>query len=149
MPGGHHQARVDLRSCAEYTKYRERNPFNQSVVINVTFMIDSAQRQCRPYLLKRVAVLFLLLTVPSLSTLAKNSWYLPQADAGHYLTGAVKMRVAHAPELLDRCPLRLINKVISPQPQVWRHQEPELAPEIPNISVTVVLQHRSPPALLT
>jgi hypothetical protein len=149
MPGGHHQARVDLRSCAEYTKYRERNPFNQSVVINVTFMIDSAQRQCRPYLLKRVAVLFLLLTVPSLSTLAKNSWYLPQADAGHYLTGAVKMRVAHSPELLDTCPLRLINKVISPQPQIRRHQEPELAPEIPSISVTVALQHRSPPALLT
>jgi hypothetical protein len=122
---------------------------NCPVVSNPTFAMDSVHGNGLLCFLRRVAVVLLLLTVPALSTLAKNSWYLPQADTGHYLTGAVKMRVAHSPELLDSRPLRLIADVISPQPQIRKHQEPEFAPEIPSVGVTVALQHRSPPTLLT
>ena len=31
-------------------------------------------------MLKRIAIVLLLLAIPTLSTLAKKSWYLPQAD---------------------------------------------------------------------
>jgi hypothetical protein len=115
--------------------------------VNSSVSIDAVPRKGWLRFINRAAVLLLLLAVPALSTVAKKSWYLPQADTGHYLTGAVKMRVAHPPTLLARRPLRLIAKVVSPRPQVRRHQEPELAPETPSISVTVSLQHRSPPAL--
>jgi hypothetical protein len=115
--------------------------------VNSSVSIDAVPRRGWLRFMNRAAVLLLLLAVPALSTLAKNSWYLPRANTGHYLIDAVKMRVAHPPTLLARRPLRLTAKVVSPRPQVRRHQEPELAPESPSISVTVSLQHRSPPAL--
>ena len=115
--------------------------------VNSSVSIDAVPRKGWLRFMNRAAVLLLLLAVPALSSLAKNSWYLPEADTGHYLICAVKMSVAHPPRLLARRPLQLIAKVICPRPQVRRHQEPELAPESPSISVIVSLQHRSPPAL--
>jgi hypothetical protein len=99
--------------------------------------------------LHRTVVLLLLLAIPGLSTLAKNSWYLPQSDTGHYLTGAIKLKVAHSPILLDREPLRLIAKVAPPPPRVRTRQQAQPTPALTCISLTISLQHRSPPPSLT
>jgi hypothetical protein len=97
----------------------------------------------------RGALLALLLfAVPALSTLAKNSWYLPQSNPVHYLNIASKMRVPQVSVVLNKAPLRPIAMLI-PAPEVIRStHEPDLEPPKPSIGVTVSLQHRSPPSSL-
>jgi hypothetical protein len=94
----------------------------------------------------RGALLVLLLfAVPALATLAKNSWYLPQSNPGHYLNIASKMQVPHCPVILEKAPLRAIVKFV-PTPEVTRSTlERDSKPPIPSISVTLSLQYRSPP----
>jgi hypothetical protein len=94
-------------------------------------------------------LLVLLLAVATLSTAAKLNWYLPQGDAGHNLTAATKMKVAHAPVILDGLPLQPVIEVAPPLPEIRTSRQIEPEPEIPSISVTVSLQHRSPPSLNT
>jgi hypothetical protein len=96
----------------------------------------------------RGALLVLLLfAVPTLATLAKNSWYLPQSNPGHYLNIASKMEVRYCPVILEKMPLQTTAKVGPPQPVSRGIQEAD--PELPKPSngVTVSLQQRSPPAL--
>jgi hypothetical protein len=82
-----------------------------------------------------------------LSTLAKNSWYLPQSNPGHYLNIASKMQVRHCPIILEKTPLQEIAKFV-PAPEVIRGpRERDSEPPKPSIGVTVSLQHRSPPSL--
>jgi hypothetical protein len=89
----------------------------------------------------------LLLAVPTLATLAKNSWYLPQSNPGHYLNIASKMNVPHCSILLRQAPLRAIAKLL-PAPQViWRPREADREPPKPSIGLAVSLRHRSPPSL--
>jgi hypothetical protein len=101
--------------------------------------------------LKRAAILLLLLAIPVLSTLAKQSWYLPQADTAHYLNGAIKMKVSHAPLLEHWEPSMLAAKLVSlpaapvQQETIWR-ENPDVW--VPDIGITLSLQHRSPPSLL-
>lgn len=92
-------------------------------------------------------LVLLLLAVPSLATLAKNSWYLPQSNPVHYLNIASKMRVPQVALVLNKAPLQSIAMLI-PAPEVIRStHEPEPEPPKPSIGVTVALQHRSPPFL--
>src|SRR5580704_4904225 len=72
-------------------------------------------------------LLVLLLAVATLSTAAKMSWYLPQGDAGHNLTAAVKMKVAHSPIILEGLPLQPVVKIAPPLPEIrtTRPVEPE------------------------
>jgi len=89
----------------------------------------------------------LLLALPTLATLAKNSWYLPQSNPGHYLNIASKMNVPHGSIVLKQAPLRAIAKLL-PAPQViWRARETDREPPKPSIGLTVSLRHRSPPSL--
>lgn len=89
--------------------------------------------------------MLLLFAVPTLATLAKNSWYLPQSNPGHYLNIASKMRVPHCPTILEKAPLRAIVKFV-PTPAVSRStRERDSEPRIPSIALTISLQHRSPP----
>jgi hypothetical protein len=142
---------------------RNRNPrkirdvVNLSLDTNVRYPAASARLDCslgnrlarRPdcrSFVSRAALLLLLLAVPTLSTLAKNSWYLPQTDTGHYLTGAVKMKASCSPVVIDREPLRLIGRVIPPRPQFRMRREERLVPPRTLISLTICLQHRSPPS---
>jgi len=97
--------------------------------------------------LHRAALLLLLVAVPILSTLAKNSWYLPQADTGHYLTGAIKMKVSGPPAIVHREPLRPVATLEIPKPRIEVVREVEVAPPVQFISLTICLQYRSPPAL--
>jgi hypothetical protein len=96
---------------------------------------------------KGALLALLLFAVPTLSTLAKDSWYLPQSNPGHYLNIASKMQVPHCPIVFEKAPLEVIAKLERPQPLVQR--VPEANPELPKpcISVTVSVQHRSPPLL--
>jgi hypothetical protein len=97
----------------------------------------------------RGALLALLLfAVPTLTTLAKNSWYLPQSNPVQYLNIANKMRVPQVAVVLNKAPLRSIAMLI-PAPEVIRStREPDWQPPKPSIGVTVALQHRSPPSAL-
>jgi hypothetical protein len=101
-------------------------------------------------LLKRAGLILLLLAVPVLSTLAKTSWYLPQADTGHYLNGAIKMKVSHAPLLTRWEPPVPAATLIPPIPLETQKRivREYVAPPIPDIGVTLSLQHRSPPPSL-
>jgi hypothetical protein len=102
-------------------------------------------RDCRHFLNRNIVILMLLFAVPALSTLAKTSWYLPQADTGHYLTGAIKMKVAHSPIVSQQVSTQRVIKVI-PRPQIRTNRLARLEPEVPSIGVRVSLEHRSPPS---
>jgi hypothetical protein len=98
--------------------------------------------------LNRAALLLLLLAVPALSTAAKISWYLPQASAGHNLTAAIKLKVAHSPRVLDWQQVQLIVKVVPPEPQIRTSHQADPEPESRWTCLTFPLQHRSPPLSL-
>jgi hypothetical protein len=102
-----------------------------------------------PELLARIAIFALLVAVVSFSTAAKNSCYYSQAHPVHYLSISSKMKAVHAAPVFDRTPLRIVAEIVPPQPQQEsaRRDRPE-APPIPQISVRVSLQHRSPPPSL-
>ena len=107
----------------------------------------SALSERLPCLLKRVAIVLLLLAIPTLSTLAKTSWYLPQTDTAHYLNGAIKMKVAHAPLLAEREPLPCVAQLIPPPVQISRIRQAQPKPSVPSIDITAVPQYRPPPSL--
>ena len=104
-------------------------------------------RKCLAPFGRGALLALLLFAVPALSTLAKNSWYLPQSNPVHYLNIASKMQVPHVPVVLEKAPLRPIAMMV-PAPEVIRStHEPDPEPPKPSIGVTVGLQHRSPPSL--
>jgi len=97
----------------------------------------------------RIAILALLVAVVGFATAAKNSCYYSRSRAVHYLSISSKMKVVHAAPVFDRTPLRIMAKIITPQPQ--KKSIPQDRPETPAIrqmSVRVSLQHRSPPVSL-
>src|ERR1700726_2758272 len=99
-------------------------------------------RRCLAPFVRGALLALLLFAVPALSTLAKNSWYLPQSNPGHYLNIASKMQVPHSPVILEKVPLQAVAKVVPPQPVARNIPEPDSDPPKPSISVTVSLQHR-------
>jgi hypothetical protein len=105
-------------------------------------------RKCLAPFVRGALFALLLFAVPALSTLAKNSWYLPQSNPVHYLNIASKMRVPQVAVVLNKAPLQPIAMLI-PAPEVIRStREPDWQPPKPSIGVTVALQHRSPPSSL-
>jgi hypothetical protein len=88
----------------------------------------------------------LLFAVPTLATLAKNSWYLPQSNPGHYLNIASKMQVRHCPIILEKTPLQAMAKLIPAPEVVWSTRERDSEPPKASIGLTVSPQHRSPPS---
>jgi hypothetical protein len=96
---------------------------------------------------KGALLALLLFAVPTLSTLAKTSWYLPQSNPGHYLNIASKMQVRHCAVILEKAPLHTTAKLPIPRPVARSDREADWEPPKPSIGVTVSLQHRSPPSL--
>ena len=95
----------------------------------------------------KVAILLLLVAVAGLSTVAKNSVYYQNMNSIRYVSIASKMKAAHAPIVVSQAPLRFITQVAAPQPAIiaiQRWDKPE-DPPIKRISLTITLQHRSPP----
>ena len=98
----------------------------------------------------QIATVVLLIAVAGLSTLAKNSPYFPKSDPAHYVNISSKMKGAPAPALLERAPLGVIAKVVPAPPVTPRKYDvEETSLPAPSISVTVSIQHRSPPPSLS
>jgi hypothetical protein len=95
--------------------------------------------------LKRIAIVLLLLAIPTLSTLAKKSWYLPQADTAHYLNGAIKMKVSHARFSADWEPPLPIAKLVPPPVRIAAVAPAQPEAFVPLIGITAVPQYRPPP----
>jgi len=108
---------------------------------------DQARRGILPdRFLARTAVLMLLILVPVLTTLAKNSLYYPASNLNHYVSISSKMNVTHAPAIFESAPMRPVANVVPPLPIFPRIREARMdAPLIPQIGSTVSLQLRSPP----
>ena len=104
----------------------------------------------RKRILARTTVLLLVVAVAGVSTLAKYSQYSPKSDPIHFLSKATKMDVAHHPVDFAADPLHQIVAAVPPPPTFRTTQpvEPESFHHLREISVTVSLQHRSPPSLL-
>lgn len=96
---------------------------------------------------KGALLALLLFAVPTLATLAKDSWYLPQSNPGHYLNNESKTQVRHCLIILERTPLQATAKLEPPQPLAQRIPEADSVLPKPSIAVTVSVQHRSPPVL--
>jgi hypothetical protein len=99
--------------------------------------------------LKRSLVLLLLIVgVIALSILARQSPYLPKSDAAHYFSSIASMNVTYLPvafvlTLLCWLPGRELLR-----PAFHSARPVELQnPELPQIGLTLSLQHRSPPSL--
>jgi hypothetical protein len=97
-------------------------------------------------MLKRIAIVLLLLTIPTLSTLAKTNWYLPQADTAHYLNGAIKMKVTHARSLAAWEPPLPAAQLVPPPVQIMAVKPEQPQTSVPLIGITAVPQHRPPPS---
>jgi hypothetical protein len=98
----------------------------------------------------RIVVLLLILAVPVLSTLAKDSAYLPQSNTAHFINIAAKMKVADAPLPVTKPQVAepLVALVpLEPEVATTRQDELELPP-VPKVSLKVCLQHRSPPIVV-
>jgi hypothetical protein len=106
-------------------------------------------RKCLAPFVRGALLALLLFAVPTLTTLAKTSWYLPRSNPVHYLNIASKMRVPQVAVVLNNAPLQPVAMLIPEPQQVLRSTlEPDSEPPKPSIGVTVSLQHRSPPSAL-
>lgn len=95
----------------------------------------------------RATILLLLFTVAGLATLAKNGQYYPKSNPAQHVSISTKMNVVvHSSAHLGEEPLQPATQFFPPQPPLrsaWVSTA-EL-PSIPNISITISMQHRSPP----
>jgi hypothetical protein len=97
-------------------------------------------------LVKRTFVLLLLLSVPSLATLARTNWYLPQSNPGHYLTPASKTKVVSCSIEFGPAQLGPIAGAAPPKFRARAIRRAETVPAVPWTDFPVSLQHRPPPS---
>jgi hypothetical protein len=111
---------------------------------------QSVNRNFSPRIFVRIAlVLLLLVAVASLSTLAKDGQYFPRTNPVRHVSLSTAMNVAHPPVVIAGDRLQSVARVAPPPPavRVTRLEQFETAP-VQRISVTVSMQHRSPPSSL-
>jgi hypothetical protein len=111
--------------------------------------MKSHPRRASGGILTKVLIFLLLGAVGGLSTGAKNSLYYPQTNSVHFLSAASKIKVPSSPQHVDRNLLQPVARVVASQPEtrIGREEQTE-APPVQSVSVTVALQHRSPPLFL-
>jgi hypothetical protein len=101
-------------------------------------------------MLGRLATVLFLLVIAGYTTHARTCWYCAPSNPVHYLSIASKATVGHASADIDHH--QALEPVIRfvPMPPVvdgYRNYENEIH-HIQRISITVSLQHRSPPTSL-
>jgi hypothetical protein len=104
-------------------------------------------RSMRPLFFK-LAVLLMLVLVMGLSTLAKNTGYLPDSNPAHYISSASKMSRGQSPAILDQTPVQPISRLIPHKATSGEthRNDPQLPPNNQIVLISS-LQHRSPPVL--
>jgi nitrogen fixation-related uncharacterized protein len=100
-------------------------------------------------MLNKLAIVLLLVGLAGLATAAKDGQYYPKANPAHQVSVSTKMNVNSIPVVSSQTPLQKVAQVVvsKPRPSMHRPAEAEV-PRSEPISVTVSLQHRSPPAVL-
>ena len=100
--------------------------------------------------LTRTSIFLLLFTVAGLSTLAKNGQYFPQTNPARHVSISTKMNVAHSPVIFTADQLQTAAKV-SPRQRPIQFARVEKLPDPPirHIGLTVSMQFRSPPVILS
>jgi hypothetical protein len=97
-----------------------------------------------------LTILLLLIAIVGFSTAAKNSQYYSSSNPAHFLNISSKMKVSTAPMVLDRAPLPLVERLIAPMQETKAFPVVELeVPDVPSLAVTLTLQHRSPPSIVS
>jgi hypothetical protein len=126
------------------------------MIVSVSFermIFESPNRQvgwtewCERPSARTVIVFLLLLAVPILSTLARDSWYLSSSDPGHYLLTASKMKVVPTPILSSQELLQPVVALVPVQTETRtaRHSDIQEDPE-PSFCLAAPIQtHRRPP----
>jgi hypothetical protein len=96
----------------------------------------------------KAAILLLLVALFGLSTLARHSQYLPETNPVHFFSSTTKMDVDHLPALFFP-EATLVAKVFPDDPRCQRFlRTTSQEIDVPQISLTLSLQHRSPPVAL-
>jgi hypothetical protein len=117
--------------------------------MDLTRQTDPTTRdsQTARFALTRILVLFLLCAVPVLSTIAKDNIYLPQSNHAHFVNIASKMKVADVSVVIvEPQTAEPLAAITLPQPEIRVTRPDQLeAPPVARVSLTVCLQHRSPP----
>jgi hypothetical protein len=100
--------------------------------------------------LNRLAIVLLLLGLAGLATAAKEGQYYPSTTAARHVSLSTKMNVTHAPVVFSRGPLENVARLVAskPRPAIGRRIKPDPLP-MASVGLTVCLQHRSPPAVLS
>lgn len=97
----------------------------------------------------KTTALLLIFAIAGLSTLAKQSRYLPESNPTHFLSNAAKMDEPHQPIHFAPAVLRPVAKIAPPQSEFrTRFVLDSEKPDLPEIGLVVSLQHRSPPSFL-
>lgn len=106
--------------------------------------------KCWVLIFHKFAIILLLLGLAGLATLAKDGQYYPTTNPVRHVSLSTKMNVTHASLVFDREPLEDLARLLTPKPRpaVGRRIEPKPLP-IKSVGITVSLQHRSPPAVLS
>ena len=100
-------------------------------------------------IIRKTATLLLIVAVVGLLVTATHGRYQPESDPVHFLYTAAKMKVAPPPVCLPP-PACVFPNVLSPQPNLWtafRIKSEKF--EFRQVGLSVALQHRSPPFLLS
>jgi hypothetical protein len=99
---------------------------------------------------EKLAIILLLVGLGGLATLAKDGQYYPPTTAVRHVSLSTKMNVTHASVVFDRGALDNFAPLVTPKarPAVGKRIEPQPLP-IASVGVTVSVQHRSPPAVLS
>jgi hypothetical protein len=129
-----------LRTCLPVTRVKNEIQFRCGIALPSSWG--------RPFA-RTALVLLLLVSVVGLSTLAKDGQYFPTTTSARHVSLSTKMNVAHAPTLPSADKLRAVARIAPPPPavRVTHLEQFETAP-VQRISLTVSMQHRSPPAYL-
>src|SRR5579864_7595747 len=100
------------------------------------------------HLLTKAAIFLLLVSVAGLSILARHSQYLPESSPIHFFSSSTKVDVDHLPVLFF--PATYLVATLVPD-EASGQEPPRTAFQnigLPQIGVTLSLQHRSPPPSL-
>lgn len=95
-------------------------------------------------------ILLLLVAITGLSTLAKDAQYFPSTNPVRHASLSTKMRVAPARVVISGDELQPVARVVPPLPVARvTHLEQFETILVQQVSITVSMQHRSPPLSLS